>query len=133
MRSVYQKVSHGIVVSVEPVFLEEQSDPDENHFVWAYHIGLENQSNRVVQLESRYWKITDGHGRTQEVRGPGVVGEQPVLSPSEKFEYESGVPLATPSGFMVGAYTFVLKNGDRFEVDIPAFSLDSPYATNRVH
>ena len=131
--AIYEKVTHGIRVVAAPIYLEEQSAPDENHFVWAYNILLENQSNQVVQLESRYWQITDGHGITKEVRGPGVVGEQPVLSPSETFEYQSGVPLSTPSGFMAGAYTFIMKNGDRLTVDIPAFSLDSPHASTRVH
>ena len=132
-QATYEKTTHGIRVVAMPIYLEDQSAPDENHYVWAYNITLENHSSQVVQLESRYWQITDGHGRIQEVRGPGVVGEQPVLSPSERFEYQSGVPLSTPSGFMVGTYTFVMKNGDRVEVDIPAFSLDSPYTPKNLH
>jgi len=129
----FEKTTHGIRVVAVPLYLEEQSAPDDNHYVWAYNIVLENHSNQVVQLESRYWRITDAHGRVQEVRGPGVVGEQPVLSPSESFEYQSGVPLSTPSGFMVGTYTFIKHNGDRMEVEIPAFSLDSPHGKGRVH
>jgi ApaG protein len=86
-----------------------------------------------VQLKNRYWKITDGRGQVQEVRGPGVVGEQPTLEPGGRFEYTSGVPLSTPTGLMVGTYEMVAENGERFEVDVPAFSLDSPHSKRVLH
>ena len=113
--------------------IEEQSEPDENRFVWANHIRIENDGSETIQLLNRHWRITDALGRTQEVRGPGVVGEQPVLEPGETYEYSSGTPLSTPSGIMVGSYEMEILGGDRFDVAIPAFSLDSPYEQSRVH
>ena len=123
---MYQATTQKIEVSVEPFYLEDQSEPDEGHFVFAYHVRIENQGGKTVQLINRYWQITDGIGRIQEVRGPGVVGEQPVLAPGEMFEYTSGCPLTTPSGIMAGTYEMEAAGGDRFDVEIPAFSLDSP-------
>ena len=108
--------------------MEEQSEPDDSHFVFAYHIRIQNNGRDVVQLLNRYWQITDGRGRIQEVRGPGVVGEQPVLQPGEAFEYTSGCPLNTETGIMVGTYEMETLDGERFDVDIPAFSLDAPDA-----
>jgi ApaG protein len=124
---MYNAVTRHISVTVTPYFIEEQSDPDDNHFVWAYQVNIENTGRETVQLVSRYWHITDAHGQVQEVRGDGVVGEQPVLRPGESFEYTSGTPLSTPSGIMVGRYQMETKAGEGFEIDIPAFSLDSPY------
>ncbi len=124
---MYEAVTDGIAISVEPHFLEDQSDPDGSRFVWAYHVRIENRGDRVVQLMTRHWRITDANGRTQEVRGPGVVGEQPVLKPGESFEYTSGAPLSTPTGFMAGSYGMVDEAGGDFDVAIPAFSLDSPH------
>ena len=118
---------------MEPFYLDEQSDPDENHFVWAYHVRIENNGARTVQLKTRHWRITDSHGNVQEVRGDGVVGEQPVLTPGQAFEYTSGTPLSTPSGFMVGTYQMEAESGERFDVNIPAFSLDSPHQAGQVH
>jgi len=126
---MYEKVTRDISVSVRPFYLEEQSAPDDDRFVWAYRVNIENKSSETVQLLNRYWRITDKLGRLQEVRGPGVVGEQPVLKPGESFEYTSGCPLATPSGIMVGSYEMTTSDGQRFNIDIPAFSLDSPYDT----
>jgi len=123
---MYQATTQKIEVSVEPFYLADQSEPDEGHFVFAYHVRIENQGGKTVQLINRYWQITDGIGRIQEVRGPGVVGEQPVLAPGEMFEYTSGCPLTTPSGIMAGSYEMEAAGGDRFDVEIPAFSLDSP-------
>ena len=123
---MYQATTQKIEVSVKPFYLEDQSEPDEGHFVFAYHVRIENQGGKTVQLINRYWQITDGIGRIQEVRGPGVVGEQPVLAPGEMFEYTSGCPLTTPSGIMAGTYEMEAAGGDRFDVEIPAFSLDSP-------
>jgi ApaG protein len=124
---MYEKVTRNISVSVRPFFLEEQSSPAEEHFVWAYRVSIENRGTETVQLLNRHWRITDKLGRLQEVRGPGVVGEQPVLKPGESFEYTSGCPLPTPSGIMVGTYEMSTVGGERFEIEIPAFSLDSPH------
>ncbi len=128
---MYNRTTGNISVSVTPVFLEDQSEPDENHFVWAYQVRIENRGADTVQLRSRYWHITDANGLVQEVRGAGVVGEQPVLGPGESFEYTSGTPLNTPSGIMVGSYEMQTNAGDLIEVDIPAFSLDSPHQVVR--
>ncbi len=130
---MYTKTTHAIEVIVKPIYLEEQSSPDEGHFVWAYQIRIENRSADKVQLLNRYWRITDALGRVQEVRGAGVVGEQPVLAPGEAFEYTSGTPLPTSSGFMAGTYEMVRDGGDRIEVEIPAFSLDSPHEPTQLH
>ncbi len=129
----YAKTTRAITVSVEPTFLTDQSSPDENHFVWAYHVRIENNSNRTVQLLNRYWRITDSRGQVHEVRGEGVVGKQPKLAPGGSFEYTSGTPLATPSGIMAGAYQMEAEGGERFEIEVPAFSLDSPHQPSRMH
>lgn len=124
---MYQATTNEISVTVKPLYLEEQSSPADNHYVWAYWVKIENRGSDTVQLRNRYWRITDSHGQVQEVRGAGVVGEQPVLRPGESFEYTSGTPLSTPSGIMAGSYQMQRKNGGAFDVAIPAFSLDSPY------
>ncbi|MBI2977868.1 MAG: Co2+/Mg2+ efflux protein ApaG, partial [Rhodospirillales bacterium] len=110
-----------------------QSDPDDNHFVWAYHVRIENHGKRTVQLMTRHWRITDSLGKVHEVRGDGVVGEQPVLTPGGAFEYTSGTPLSTPSGIMDGSYQMETDTGERFDVKIPAFSLDSPHHRRQLH
>ncbi|MEM1399976.1 MAG: Co2+/Mg2+ efflux protein ApaG [Pseudomonadota bacterium] len=125
--SSYIEVTKDIAVSVEPVYLEDQSAPDENHFVWAYHVKIENQGGEQVQLRTRHWRITDSMGRFHEVNGAGVVGVEPVLQPGESFEYTSGTPLSAPSGIMVGTYSMETAAGEFFDVAIPAFSLDSPH------
>lgn len=130
---MYEEVTEGIKVSVTPKYLEDQSSPEDGHYVWAYTVRIENQGAQEVQLLNRHWKITDALGRLQEVRGPGVVGEQPVLKPGESFEYTSGTPLKTPSGIMVGEYEMETDSGGRLDVRIPAFSLDSPYQPGQVH
>ncbi len=122
----YEKITRGIAVQVQPFYLEDQSTPEESHYVWAYRVRIENKGDETVQLRTRYWRITDARGRIQEVRGPGVVGEQPVLKPGEMFEYTSGCPLPTSSGFMVGSYQMENTGGETFDIAIPAFSLDSP-------
>ncbi|MEA1677774.1 Co2+/Mg2+ efflux protein ApaG [Nitrospirillum sp. BR 11163] len=124
---MYSETTHAIRISVRPEFLEDQSSPGEGHYVWAYTVRIENTGGETVQLRSRHWHITDARGRVQEVRGAGVVGEQPVLSPGQSFEYTSGTPLSTPSGIMVGSYQMERTDGSRFDVRIPAFSLDSPH------
>lgn len=133
MSDVYEKTTHGVRIAVEPLYLEDKSDPDECRFVWAYHVTIENQSSVTMQLISRHWRITDANGTVQEVRGDGVVGEQPVLIPGDSFEYTSGTPLGTPSGIMVGSYSMECETGDRLEVAVPAFSLDSPHERSQVH
>ncbi len=129
---MYSSTTDAITVTVEPVYMDDQSEPDNDHYVWAYHVRIENNGEQTVQLRARYWQITDGRGRTQEVRGEGVVGEQPVLEPGDVFEYTSGTPLATPSGIMVGSYKMRTENGDLLKVAVPAFSLDSPYESMRL-
>ena len=123
---MYQERTRSIRISVEPFYVDDQSEPEHNRFVFGYRIQIDNQGAETVQLISREWRITDGHGRTIEVRGPGVVGKQPVLQPGETFEYTSGTPLSTPSGIMVGSYQMVTTAGEQFDVAIPAFSLDAP-------
>ena len=128
---MYEAVTDDIKVSVTPYFLEDQSAPDENHYVWAYQISIENLGGETVQLRNRFWRITNAIGQSEEVEGPGVVGEQPVLKPGESFEYTSGAPLNTASGIMVGTYTMETESGALLEVAVPAFSLDSPYEIKR--
>ena len=130
---MYSKTTKGVTVTVTPYFLDDQSEPDEQHFVWAYQVTIDNQGNEKVQLKNRYWKIIDSNGSEQEVKGEGVVGEQPILNPGEKFEYTSGTPLSTPSGFMGGHYEMETKAGKKFEAIIPQFSLDSPFIKNNLN
>jgi ApaG protein len=122
----YRAVTRAIEVRVTPRFLPDRSSPDNGYFFWAYTITLNNLGRETVQLKKRHWRITDAQGRLQEVRGPGVVGEEPVLAPGANYEYTSGVHLPTPSGFMVGTYGMVTEAGEPFDIDIPAFSLDMP-------
>ncbi len=131
--AMYSETTRSIIITVKPFYLEDQSSPAEDHYVWAYHVRIENQGEETVQLRSRHWKITDGRGQVQEVRGPGVVGEQPVLGPGESFEYTSGTPLPTPSGIMVGSYQMETLGGERFDIAVPAFSLDSPHQKMRLN
>jgi len=123
---MYSAVTRKIEVSVEPFYLPDSSDPADGRYVWAYRITIDNQSDEPVKLLSRYWHITDASGHVEEVSGPGVVGEQPELNPGDSYQYMSGCPLSTPSGFMVGRYTMRDGKGESFEVAIPAFSLDLP-------
>ncbi|WP_026606200.1 Co2+/Mg2+ efflux protein ApaG [Methylocapsa acidiphila] len=125
---MYSAVTQDIQITVLPEFVPERSDADEATFFWAYTVEIANQSNMTVQLTARHWKITDANGKLEEVQGPGVVGEQPILKPGETFRYTSGSNLTTPSGIMTGTYRMVNENGDVFEAEIPVFSLDSPYA-----
>ena len=130
---MYSRTTRGITVTVTPQFLEDQSEPDLGRFVWAYRVRIENEGSETVQLRARHWRITDGQGRLHEVRGAGVVGEQPRLEPGEAFEYTSGTPLATPSGFMAGSYAMTNTAGDNFDVEIPTFSLDSPHHRGKIN
>ena len=123
---MYRAVTHQIEVTVEPNFLPQRSSAESSEYVWSYTIVITNSGAETVQLRTRHWIITDASGRREEVRGEGVVGKQPVLAPGERFEYTSGVPLPTASGFMTGRYQMVSQSGERFEIDVPTFSLDSP-------
>jgi ApaG protein len=131
--NTYAETTRAITITVEPYYLDEQSEPSEGHFVWAYHVRIENNGEKTVKLMTRHWHITDSLGNVQEVRGDGVIGEQPVLTPGESFEYTSGTPLATPSGIMAGSYRMETDDGKSFDVVIPAFSLDSPHQAGMVH
>jgi ApaG protein len=126
VKSPYRAVTRQIEVKVAPRFLPDRSSPENGYFFWAYTITLTNLGRETVQLKTRHWRITDAQGRLQEVRGAGVVGEEPVLKPGQNFEYTSGVPLPTSSGFMAGTYGMVTAGGEKFDIDIPAFSLDTP-------
>jgi ApaG protein len=130
---IYTSTTQAIRVSVEPVYLDDQSAPDDSRFLWAYHVRIENGGSDTVRLRNRHWRITDAFGRVQEVRGPGVVGVEPVLAPGESFEYTSGTPLTSPSGMMEGTYEMERDTGERFHVTIPAFSLDSPHQPRQLH
>ena len=123
---MYRAITRQIEVTVEPNFRPEDSSAEKRYYFWSYTIVITNTGAETVQLRTRHWIITDASGRKQEVRGEGVVGEQPVLAPGERFEYTSGVPLATASGFMTGSYQMESQSGEQFEIDVPTFSLDSP-------
>jgi ApaG protein len=123
---LYTQTTHGIEVIAEPWYRPDQSDPDSGRYVWSYRMTIINRSHISVQLTSRYWRIVDALGHIEEVRGPGVVGDQPILGPDDSYQYVSGCPLPTPSGTMVGHYDFVDEGGDGLRVFIPGFSLDLP-------
>ena len=122
----YLANTRGIAVSVEPTYLETRSSPERSQYLWAYRVIIENQGRETVQLLCRHWMITNARGELNEVKGPGVVGEQPILKPGQRFEYTSGAPLNTPSGMMGGAYQMESEGGERFDIEIPTFSLDRP-------
>ncbi len=130
---MYKAVTRDISVTVTSRFVAEESAPDQDRYFFAYTVEIANGGRERVQLRSRYWKIIDGNGNVQEVRGAGVVGKQPVLGPGESFHYTSGCPLPTPDGTMEGAYIMVTASGETFQADIPAFSLDSPHARRVIH
>src|SRR3984893_9686497 len=117
--TMYRAITRNIEVVVKPRFVADRSSPDNNYFFWAYTISITNKGAETVQLKTRHWRITDAHGRKQEVKGAGVVGEEPVLKAGESYEYTSGVPLQTPSGFMVGSYGMVSAAGEHFDIDVP--------------
>jgi ApaG protein len=122
---MYRAVTRQIEVTVKPNFQPERSAPDKQQYFWSYNIVITNSGNETVQLKTRHWIITDGTGHMQNIRGEGVIGEQPILAPGERFEYTSYVPLPTASGSMTGRYQMVTDNGEHFEIDIPTFSLES--------
>jgi len=130
---MYQAETHGVRVTASPRFMDSESTPDQGRYFWAYSIEIENRSPRRVQLLTRHWLITDGRGEVHEVRGEGVIGQQPVLQPGERFNYTSGCPLMTPDGSMRGFYLMLGEDGARFEVEVPLFPLDSPYVKKVLH
>lgn len=123
---MFSKTTHDIKITAKPVYLEEHSRPEFNRYVWAYIIRIENHSDKTVRLTHRHWQITDARGRTEQVEGPGVVGEQPTIKPGTSFEYTSGCPLDTSSGFMSGSYDMISEEGEMLSIAIPTFSLDLP-------
>ncbi len=125
----YQHETDGIIISVVPRFMEQQSDPQSGHYVWSYSVEIINDGEDIVQLESRFWSIIDANGYKQTVEGSGVVGEQPVLNPGDSYSYVSGCPLGTSSGIMAGHFVMRCDSSRTFKAKIPAFSLDSPYET----
>jgi ApaG protein len=129
----YESETRSIKVAVKPAYLDDQSDPEGDRYVWSYTVTIENKGAEPVQLMSRVWNITDGAGRTHQVRGPGVVGAQPVIGPGESFQYTSGCPLETASGYMVGCYQMMSASGEAFEAEIPAFLLESPHERRQIH
>ena len=130
---MYRATTRGVQVTVTPRFAPERSDPERGQYFWAYTIEIVNLGADTVQLKSRHWIITDALGRVQEVRGAGVVGEQPVLPPGAHFEYTSGVPLPTSTGIMEGSYNFTIRGGEAFDAEVPAFSLDMPGETRTLN
>lgn len=126
----FEATTRGVRVVVHPVYVEERSNPSAGHWFFAYHIRIENHGERTVQLESRHWVITDANERVEEVEGPGVVGEQPVLAPGSSFEYTSFCPLGTPFGTMEGTYRMIVNTGESFDAEIPRFTLTQPLAIN---
>ncbi len=130
---MYRAITRDIEVTVEPYFLEEQSDPEDSRYVWGYRVVISNLSDKQVRLVHRYWHITDENGQVDEVSGIGVVGEQPLLGPGDTYEYASGCPLDTPSGMMFGHYRMETPDGEAFDVNVPAFSLDIPNLTRTLN
>lgn len=130
---LYEAKTQGVSVRVRPEYQADQSSPDEGYYFWSYTIEIQNDGPNPVQLKTRFWRITDATGRTEEVRGPGVVGQTPVIEPGQSFTYTSGCPLPTPSGIMVGSYQMAGDGGRLFDVAVPAFSLDSPYTLKSVN
>ena len=130
---MYSKTTNGVTVTVTPYFLDDQSSPKESHFVWAYQVNITNFGNSSIKLNHRNWLIIDANGKVMNVQGEGVVGEFPTIEPGQSFEYTSGTPLKTNNGIMQGFYLVSQDNGEKLKIDIPAFSLDSPYNKKNVH
>lgn len=130
---MYRTVTNDIQVTVTPSYLPDRSSVEHSRYFWAYKIEIVNLGSRTVQLKTRHWRITDALGKLQEVRGPGVIGEQPVIKPGERFEYTSGVPLTTATGMMIGTFQMVTEDGEQFDVEVPGFSLDSPHGKRVLH
>ena len=133
INTMYSKTTKGVTVTVTPYFLDDQSSPQESHFVWAYQVNIKNSGNSSIKLNNRNWLIIDANGKVINVQGEGVVGEFPTIEPGESYEYTSGTPLKTNNGIMQGFYLVSQDNGEKLKIDIPAFSLDSPYNKKNVH
>jgi len=118
-----EAITRGVRVRVESFYVPDQSAPNEGRWLFGYRVTLSNESEAAVQLTHRHWVVTDGDGREEQVRGPGVIGEQPILEPGESFEYTSACPLATPVGSMRGSYQMLLDGGERFDAEIAPFTL----------
>ena len=125
--NTFERRTRDVIVRVESDYHDDQSSPAESRFIWAYTVEIENQTDKDLTVVERCWQIADSRGQVQNVRGAGVVGEQPVVKPGETFRYTSGAPLSAPSGMMLGNYSMQTPEGDRFDVDIPPFLLDSPH------
>ena len=130
---MYSKTTNGVTVTVSPYFLDDQSSHQEGHYVWAYQVNIKNFSSNTIKLKHRNWIIIDATGKIINVQGEGLVGEFPILQPGESFEYTSGTPLKTTNGIMQGFYLMSQNNGEQLKIDIPAFSLDSPYGNKNFH
>ena len=130
---MYSKTTNDVTVTVTPYFLDDQSSPQEIHFVWAYQVNITNSGNKSIKVSQRNWLIIDANGKVINVQGEGVVGEFPIIEPGQTFEYTSGTPLETNSGIMQGFYLVSQDNGEKLKIDIPTFSLDSPYDKKKVH
>ena len=130
---MYSKTTNGVTVTVTPYFLDDQSSPQESHFVWAYQVNIKNSGNTTIKLNHRNWLIIDANGKIINVQGEGVVGEFPIIQPGESFEYTSGTPLKTNNGIMQGFYLMSLDSGEQMRIDIPTFSLDSPYSKKNLN
>lgn len=124
----YVQTTDGVTISAQPIFMDDESEPDEHRYMWAYTIRIDNDRAEEIELLTRHWRIIDGAGRAEDVAGEGVVGEKPVIQPGESFEYTSCCPLKTASGLMDGSYEFSTRAG-RERIHVPRFSLDSPYVT----
>lgn len=125
--NLFELRTRDVVIRVEPEFLAEQSSAADSRYIWAYTVEIRNESDQDLKVTDRFWKIADSRGQMQEVRGKGVVGEEPVIKSGEVFRYTSGAPLTAPSGMMLGLYTVKPVNGESYDVNIPAFVLDSPH------
>ncbi|HYN09301.1 MAG TPA: Co2+/Mg2+ efflux protein ApaG [Vicinamibacterales bacterium] len=125
-----EEVTRGVRISVLSEYAADRSNPPRNEWFFLYTITITNEGHDVVQLISRYWVITDAGGHVEEVKGPGVVGQQPTLSPGQSFTYTSGCPLTTPFGTMQGTYQMVTKSGEFFDVKIAPFTLSGPYTVH---
>ena len=130
---MYSKTTNDVTVTVKPYFLDDQSSPQESHFVWAYQVNITNSSSKSIKVSHRNWLIIDANGKVINVQGEGVVGEFPIIEPGQTFEYTSGTPLKTNSGIMQGFYLVSQDNGEKLKIDIPTFSLDSPYNKKKGH
>ncbi|PPR47354.1 MAG: Protein ApaG [Alphaproteobacteria bacterium MarineAlpha5_Bin9] len=130
---MYTKTTKNINITVNPFYLEDESSPNDQQYLWAYQVTINNLGSETVKLKNRFWEIINSNGITQEVSGKGVIGKQPIIKPGEKFEYTSGTPLNTPSGFMKGHYEMETSQGNKFDVLIPLFSLDSPFISKKIN